>query len=95
MRVLIGECAPKALKKFLLDCGQQSCTAQETGWAGKQNGELLNLAESAFDVLITVDANLPYQQNLTGPASPSWFCNPPPTVSITSAKTSRLALQPS
>lgn len=34
------------------------------GWAGKQNGELLGLAESRFDVLITVDQKLRYQQSV-------------------------------
>jgi hypothetical protein len=41
-------------------------TVQEAGWAGKQNGELLSLAETAFDVLVTIDTNLLYQQNLAG-----------------------------
>ena len=34
------------------------------GWAGIKNGELLTLAEKAFDVFITVDRNLSFQQNL-------------------------------
>ena len=46
MRVLIDECAPKALKVFLAKRGHESRTVQEAGWAGKQNGELLKLAES-------------------------------------------------
>ena len=41
-------------------------TVQEAGWFGKQNGELWNLAENALDVLVTLDVNLPYQQNLSG-----------------------------
>jgi hypothetical protein len=41
-------------------------TVQEAGWSGKQNGELLSLAEAGFDVLVTVDTNLLYQQNLAG-----------------------------
>jgi predicted nuclease of predicted toxin-antitoxin system len=44
-----------------------SCaTVQDVGWAGKTNGELLDLAEHAFDVLVTLDTNLRYQQNLAG-----------------------------
>lgn len=39
---------------------------QEAGWAGKKNGELLSVAETAFDALVTVDTNLRYQQNLVG-----------------------------
>jgi predicted nuclease of predicted toxin-antitoxin system len=64
MRVLIDECAPKALKHSLAAHGHESLTVQEAGWSGKQNGELLALAENRFDVLITVDTNLQYQQNL-------------------------------
>jgi hypothetical protein len=37
----------------------------EAGWAGVKNGELLRLASDRFDVLITVDRNLEYQQNLS------------------------------
>lgn len=37
-----------------------------SGWSGKQNGELLELAESEFDALVTLDTNLRYQQNLAG-----------------------------
>jgi len=49
---------------FLTKHGHESRTVQEAGWAGKQNGELLKLAEAQFDVLVTVDTNLRYQQNL-------------------------------
>ncbi|SRR6266404_3568178 len=66
MKLLIDECAPKALKTFLSKQGHECRTVQETGWSGKQNGELLTLAETAFDVLVTVDTNLRYQQNLAG-----------------------------
>ncbi len=34
------------------------------GWAGIKNGELMKLAEVDFDVFVTVDRNLSYQQNL-------------------------------
>lgn len=66
MRVLIDECAPRTLKTFLSKEGHECRTVQEAGWAGKENGELLTLAETAFDVVITVDTNLSYQQNLAG-----------------------------
>ena len=66
MRILIDECAPRALKKHLMNHGHECHTVQEAGWSGKQNGELLSLAEPAFDVLVTVDTNLLYQQNLAG-----------------------------
>jgi hypothetical protein len=35
------------------------------GWSGLKNGKLLALAADGFDAFITVDKNLPYQQNLT------------------------------
>jgi predicted nuclease of predicted toxin-antitoxin system len=66
MRILIDECAPRALKKHIINHGHECRTVQEAGWSGKQNGELLSLAEAAFDVLVTVDTNLLYQQNLAG-----------------------------
>ena len=66
MRVLIDECAPKALKHYLASHGHECRTVQEAGWSGKENGELLELAETEFDVLLTLDTNLRYQQNLAG-----------------------------
>jgi predicted nuclease of predicted toxin-antitoxin system len=65
MRILIDECAPRALKKHLINQGHECRTVQEAGWSGKENGDLLSLVEAAFDVLVTVDTNLRYQQNLT------------------------------
>lgn len=62
MRVLIDECLPNKLK-FEIDADLVH-TVPEAGWAGKQNGELLLLAESGFDVLLTNDQNLEHQQNL-------------------------------
>jgi predicted nuclease of predicted toxin-antitoxin system len=59
MKVLIDECAPRALKYTLAVHGHECLTVQE-------NGELLALAEAEFDVLVTVDTNLRYQQNLAG-----------------------------
>jgi len=64
MRVLIDECAPKALKESLTTHGHECLTVQEAGWAGKSNGELLALAETAFEAFVTLDTNLRYQQNL-------------------------------
>lgn len=64
MKVLIDECLPKALKRFLCEHGLDCQTVQEAGWSGKRNGELLTLAEAAFEVFVTADANLQYQQNL-------------------------------
>lgn len=40
-------------------------TVAEAGWAGKQNGELLGLAEKEFDVFVTTDKGIPHQQNIS------------------------------
>jgi hypothetical protein len=40
-------------------------TVQEKGWSSTKNSELLRLAEKEFDVLVTADRNLEYQQNLS------------------------------
>lgn len=64
MRVLLDECLPRKLKTEL--AGHEVRTAQEEGWAGLKNGELLQVASLRFDVLLTVDRNLAIQQNLAG-----------------------------
>jgi hypothetical protein len=46
--------------------GHQCTTAQKCGWGGKKNGELLRLAETRFELFITCDQNIRYQQNLSG-----------------------------
>ena len=62
MNILLDECTPRAIKKRLSHLAIQ--TVQEMGWSGIKNGELLKLAEQQFDVFITTDKNLRYQQNL-------------------------------
>ena len=62
MKVLIDENLPRKLAGHLK--GHESRTVAECGWAGKKNGELLSLAEDKFDVLLTLDKNIPYQQDL-------------------------------
>lgn len=64
MRVLLDECVPRGLRDDLP--GHEVKTVAEAGWAGVKNGELLRLAASQFDLLITVDRNLEYQQSFTG-----------------------------
>ncbi len=63
MRVLLDECLPKRLKRELV--GHEARTAPEMGWASKRNGELLALAAGAFDVFLTADRNLSYQQDVS------------------------------
>jgi hypothetical protein len=60
VRILLDECLPKRLKRDLV--GHEARTVPEMGWAGKQNGDLLSLAEAEFDVFLTVDRNLSHQQ---------------------------------
>ncbi len=62
MRVLLDECLPRKLKGELLE--HSVSTVPEAGWAGKKNGALLRLAAQQFDVFITIDQNLHYQQSL-------------------------------
>jgi hypothetical protein len=64
MRVLLDECVPRALRNDIP--GHEVRTVAEVGWAGVKNGELLRLAVAAFDVLITVDRNIEYQQSFRG-----------------------------
>jgi predicted nuclease of predicted toxin-antitoxin system len=64
MNILLDECTPRVVKKRLSDHNVR--TVQEMGWAGYKNGELLTAAEGHFEVFITTDKNLPYQQNLAG-----------------------------
>ncbi len=62
MHILIDECLPKKLKREL--SGHTVFTVQEKGWSGIENGDLLRIAESEFDVWVTADKNIEYQQNL-------------------------------
>lgn len=61
MQVLLDECLPRKLKFEL--SGVSVRTVPEMGWAGNKNGALLRLAEATFDVFITVDQNVEYQQH--------------------------------
>lgn len=64
MRILLDECVPWPVHKLLV--GHDCVTVQQRGWGGIKNGELLRLAESEFDLFITTDQNIRYQQNLAG-----------------------------
>ncbi len=62
MRLLLDENLPKRLKQDFPEF--EIYTLQDNGWIGKSNGELLQLMiENKFDVLLTFDKNLQYQQN--------------------------------
>lgn len=63
MNILIDECIDRKLARQL--SGHSVKTVPLRGWAGIKDGELLRLAEIEFDVFITVDRQIPFQQNLT------------------------------
>lgn len=63
IRVLIDENLPRKLKAAL---NAEALTVPERGWGGIKNGELLRLAASEFDVLLTMDRGMAYQQNVSG-----------------------------
>jgi hypothetical protein len=62
MKVLLDECVPRKLKREIAN--HEVVTVTEQGWSGFENGELLGLAATEFDVFLTVDQNLSFQQNL-------------------------------
>ena len=63
MRILFDQGTPAPLRYSL--SGHVVATASEMGWGKLSNGDLLRVAEGAFDLLITTDQNLSYQQNLS------------------------------
>jgi hypothetical protein len=64
MRILLDECVPWPMHRLLV--GHECRTAKQCGWGGIKNGDLLQLAEKEFDLFITSDQNMRYQQNLAG-----------------------------
>lgn len=63
MRVLLDECVPEGFRALLPE-QLRAVTAREAGLAGRKNGDLLAAAEGRFDVLVTVDQSLPWQQHV-------------------------------
>jgi hypothetical protein len=63
MRVLFDQGTPVPLRQFLNS--HTIATVYEKGWSRTRNGDLLRLAEQLFEVFITTDRQLKYQQNLT------------------------------
>jgi len=64
MKILLDESIPQKLRN---DFGEEHevWTVRDKGWLGKKNGELLKLvSDDSFDLFITVDRNLRFQQNL-------------------------------
>lgn len=61
MRILLDESVPQRLGRLLV--GHSFSSVQADGWASTKNGRLLLLASSRFDVLVTADKGMEYQQN--------------------------------
>jgi hypothetical protein len=62
VKVLLDECVDWRLAREIV--GHEVRTARQMGWTAIKNGELLALASEHFDVFVTVDRNLSFQQNL-------------------------------
>ena len=80
MKVLLDECVDWRLARDIV--GHDVKTARQMGWTTVNNGALLTLASQHFDVFVTVDRNLSFQQNLVGLSI---------AVVVLRAKTNRLA----
>jgi hypothetical protein len=83
MRLLLDESIPVKFRRSLPNHDVR--TVVEMGWSGVKNGKLLALAADGFDAFVTVDKNLPFQQNLT---------TLPVAVIVLDAVSKELALQP-
>jgi predicted nuclease of predicted toxin-antitoxin system len=80
MKVLLDECVTKRLKPRLKDL--EVYTVVEMGWSGMKNGKLLSQCVSNhFDILLTIDKNMMFQQNLE---------NHPVTIVVLNSLTSKL-----
>jgi hypothetical protein len=64
MRILLDECVPWPMRHLL--SGHDCTNVQKRSWKGTKNGTLLALAAGEFDLFITSDQNIRYQQNLMG-----------------------------
>jgi hypothetical protein len=80
MKVLLDECIDWRLSRDIV--GHDVKTVRQMGWQTIKNGELMRLVSESFDVFVTVDRNLSFQQNLSGYAL---------AVIVLCAKTNRLA----
>ena len=62
MKIFLDECVDRRLARDII--GHDVKTARQMNWTTIKNGELLALAADQFDVFVTVDRNLSFQQNL-------------------------------
>ena len=61
-KILLDECVDRGLAAAI--AGHEIKTVPEAGWSGLKNGELLSRAQAEFDIFVTTDRNLMFQQNL-------------------------------
>jgi predicted nuclease of predicted toxin-antitoxin system len=80
VRLLIDECVPRKLKFLLSAAGHECETVRDAGLGGLTNGELLAQTELLFNVRVTIDRNMRYQQNFATRKSQSWYCAPTATI---------------
>ena len=64
MKLLLDECVTRYVKRDLV--GHETHTVDDAGFKGLENGELLKAAADTYEVLISVDRNIPHQQNIAG-----------------------------
>jgi hypothetical protein len=64
VKLLLDECVTRNLKGDW--AGHEVHTVEDAGLKGLENSDLLRAASGAYEVLITVDRNIPYQQNIAG-----------------------------
>ena len=62
MKILLDECVPRPFAGFFE--GHEVQTVQQAGWASLVNGPLIKLAETQYEVFVTLDRGIQYQQNL-------------------------------
>ncbi len=76
MLLLLDENIGVEIQKMLL--GYETKSIRDMGWLGKKNGELMQLiSEYGFDIFISTDKNLPYQQNLSKLTYGLWILDTP------------------
>jgi hypothetical protein len=80
LKLFLDECVDRRLARHI--AGHDVQTALQMGWTGVKNGALLTLAAARFDVFVTVDRNLAFQQNVASLPMP---------VIVLHAKSNRLA----
>jgi predicted nuclease of predicted toxin-antitoxin system len=64
VKILLDECVNQRLAADFI--GHEVSTVKQMGWKSKQNGEFLKLASKSFEVFVTTDRNLSFQQNVQG-----------------------------